>query len=153
MQNECIAMLKEGVWWDDVHLHAHQVAIDGLLSLGILKGNRKEILEARTSAAFLPHGLGHYLGMDTHDTGGGPNYADPDIMFRYLRVRKHLPAGSVVTVEPGVCGFIYLLERMETDAKGRSTFASLSFARLSMILSTPSISTKMCLTTTGTLVV
>ncbi|KAI0802384.1 peptidase M24, structural domain-containing protein [Xylaria sp. FL0064] len=108
MQNDCIAMLKEGVWWDDVHVRAHEVAIDGLLSLGILKGNRKEILEARTSTAFLPHGLGHYLGMDTHDTGGHPNYSDPDPMFRYLRVRRNLPAGSVITVEPGIyfCEFI-----------------------------------------------
>ncbi|KAH9906406.1 peptidase M24, structural domain-containing protein [Xylariomycetidae sp. FL2044] len=108
MQQECIAMLKEGVSWDDVHLHANRVAIDGLLSLGILKGDRKEILEARTSAAFLPHGLGHFLGMDTHDTGGHPNYSDPDAMFRYLRVRTSLPAGSVITVEPGVyfCEFI-----------------------------------------------
>ncbi|KAI0389763.1 peptidase M24, structural domain-containing protein [Xylariaceae sp. FL0594] len=108
MQNECTEMLKEGVFWDDVHVRAHEIAIDGLLSLGILKGNRKEILEARTSVAFLPHGLGHYLGMDTHDTGGHPNYSDPDPLFRYLRVRRKLPAGSVVTVEPGIyfCEFI-----------------------------------------------
>ncbi|GAP91085.1 putative xaa-pro dipeptidase protein [Rosellinia necatrix] len=108
MQLDCIAMLKDGVWWDDVHVRAHEVAIDGLLSLGILKGDRKEILEARTSTAFLPHGLGHYLGMDTHDTGGHPNYSDPDPMFRYLRVRRNLPAGSVITVEPGIyfCEFI-----------------------------------------------
>ncbi|KAI0971219.1 peptidase M24, structural domain-containing protein [Xylaria arbuscula] len=108
MQNESIALLKDGVWWDDVHVRAHEVAIDGLLSLGILKGDRKEILEARTSSAFLPHGLGHYLGMDTHDTGGHPNYSDPDPLFRYLRVRRNLPAGSVITVEPGIyfCEFI-----------------------------------------------
>lgn len=102
MQLECIAMLSEGVLWDDVHLHAHKVAIEGLLALGILKGDRDEILERRTSVAFFPHGLGHYLGMDTHDTGGNANYADKDSMFRYLRVRGKLPAGSVITVEPGV---------------------------------------------------
>lgn len=44
-----------------------------------------------------------YLGMDTHDTGGHANYADKDTMFRYLRVRGPVPAGSVITVEPGVC--------------------------------------------------
>ncbi|KAI1760662.1 peptidase M24, structural domain-containing protein [Hypoxylon sp. FL1150] len=108
MQNDCIAMLKEGVDWDEVHLLAHRIAIDGLLSLGVLKGDRKEILEARTSAAFMPHGLGHYLGLDTHDTGGHANYSDPDPFFRYLRVRTKLPAGSVITVEPGIyfCEFI-----------------------------------------------
>jgi Xaa-Pro dipeptidase len=95
-------MLKEGVIWDDVHLTAHTIAIEGLLSLGILRGNREDILKSRTSVAFFPHGLGHYLGMDTHDTGGHPDYADRDTMFRYLRVRGKLPAGSVITVEPGV---------------------------------------------------
>ncbi|KAK8115399.1 metallopeptidase family M24 [Apiospora kogelbergensis] len=108
MQLDCIAMLKEGVAWDDVHLLAHKIAIDGLLALGVLKGDKEEILKARTSAAFLPHGLGHYLGMDTHDTGGHPNYADPDPLFRFLRVRRNLPANSVITVEPGIyfCDFI-----------------------------------------------
>lgn len=102
MQSQCTAMLKDGVSWDEVHLLAHRIAIDGLLSLGILKGDKDEILKARTSVAFFPHGLGHYLGMDTHDTGGHPNYDDADRLFRYLRVRGNLPAGSVITVEPGV---------------------------------------------------
>lgn len=102
MQKECIGMLREGVRWDDVHEHAHRVAIDGLLALGVLKGDKEEIFKSRASVAFLPHGLGHYLGMDTHDTGGDPNYADKDSMFRYLRKRGTLPAGAVITVEPGV---------------------------------------------------
>ncbi|CAK7230702.1 hypothetical protein SBRCBS47491_007676 [Sporothrix bragantina] len=108
MQLECIGLLKEGVLWDDVHVHAHKVAIDGLLALGIFKGDKEAILRDRTSVAFFPHGLGHYLGMDTHDTGGHANYADTDTMFRYLRVRGKLPAGSVITVEPGIyfCEFI-----------------------------------------------
>jgi len=103
MQRDCTGVLKDGVLWDDVHLLAHKVAIDGLLALGILKGDKEEILRARTSVAFFPHGLGHYLGMDTHDTGGNANYADKDTLYKYLRVRGTLPAGSVITVEPGVC--------------------------------------------------
>lgn len=108
MQHQCIAALKAGILWDAVHELAHKIAIDGLLELGILRGDKDEILAARTSVAFFPHGLGHYLGMDTHDTGGNPNYKDADPMFRYLRVRGTVPAGSVVTVEPGIyfCRFI-----------------------------------------------
>ncbi|RSL98511.1 hypothetical protein CDV31_012578 [Fusarium ambrosium] len=102
MQESCIAALKEGVLWDDLHVLAHKIAIDSLLALGILKGNKNEILVERISTAFMPHGLGHVLGMDTHDTGGHPDEADPDPMFRYLRVRRCLPAGCVVTVEPGI---------------------------------------------------
>lgn len=108
MQDGCLAMLRDGVQWEEVHGLAHEIAIEGLLALGILKGDRKELFEARTSVAFFPHGLGHYLGMDTHDTGGHPNYDDKDKMFQYLRVRGKLPEGSVITVEPGIyfCKFI-----------------------------------------------
>ncbi len=102
MQEVCIAMLKTGVHWDDVHLQAHKTAIEGLLKIGILQGDKEEILKNRTSVAFFPHGIGHYLGMDTHDTGGHPDYATKDTLFKYLRVRLPLPAKSVVTVEPGV---------------------------------------------------
>jgi Xaa-Pro dipeptidase len=110
MQLESIDMLKEGVLWDDVHSHAHKVAIAGLLKLGVLKGDAEELFKNRTSVAFFPHGLGHYLGMDTHDTGGNPNYQDEDKLFRYLRVRGKLPAGCVITVEPGIyfCPFIII---------------------------------------------
>lgn len=103
MQKESLQMLKEGVLWEDVHVLAHRIAIKGLLKLGILRGTEEELFEKRISVAFFPHGLGHYLGLDTHDTGGNANYQDKDTMFRYLRVRGRLPAGSVVTVEPGVC--------------------------------------------------
>lgn len=41
------------------------VAIEGLLKLGVLQGDKEDILKTRTSVAFFPHGLGHYLGMDT----------------------------------------------------------------------------------------
>lgn len=108
MQRQTIAVLKGGILWDGVHELAHKVLIDGLLKLGILKGDADEILKQRTSVAFMPHGLGHYLGMDTHDTGGNANYKDTDSLFKYLRVRGNLPAKSVVTVEPGCyfCRFI-----------------------------------------------
>jgi Xaa-Pro dipeptidase len=110
MQAASLAALKEGVAWDDIHALAHREAVKGLLRLGILcGGSEDEIFEKRISVAFFPHGLGHYLGMDTHDTGGNPNHADKDPMFKYLRLRAVLPSGSVVTVEPGVCSLPYFL--------------------------------------------
>lgn len=102
MQLSCIGRLRAGVVWDEVHLHAHQILISGLVALGILQGDEAAILKSRTSVAFMPHGLGHYLGMDTHDTGGHANYADKDSIFRYLRVRGKVPKGAIITVEPGV---------------------------------------------------
>ena len=110
-------MLKAGVLWDDVHARAHEIAIEGLLNIGILKGNKVDIFNARTSVAFFPHGLGHYLGLDTHDTGGHANYDDADSMYRYLRVRGHLPAGSVITVEPGIYFCRFIIEPYLKDPK------------------------------------
>ena len=108
MQSACFKLLKANVRWEDVHEHAHWVAIRGLKEAGILVGDEQEIFDKRISVAFFPHGLGHYLGMDTHDTGGHANYEDPDTMFKYLRVRGQVPAGAVITVEPGVsCALIH----------------------------------------------
>lgn len=109
MQDAAFALLKAGVQWEQLHVRAHQIAVEGLLALGILRnGTPKELMEERLGVAFFPHGLGHYLGMDTHDTGGNPNYEDKDMIFRYLRIRGEIPEGGVVTVEPGVyfCRFI-----------------------------------------------
>lgn len=108
MQEETIGMIKAGVSWDELHSHAHRVAIAGLLELGILQGDAQEIFDEGISVAFFPHGLGHFLGMDTHDVGGQPNPKDDNVMFRYLRLRVPIPTGSVVTVEPGIyfCRFI-----------------------------------------------
>lgn len=104
MQTECMDMIRAGVLWEDVHMKAHSVAAEGLRDLGILekKLSTAQILESKVTCRFFPHGLGHYLGMDTHDTGGNPNYEDPNEFFRYLRIRGRLPANSVVTNEPGI---------------------------------------------------
>ena len=118
MQEECLGMLKAGVQWEDVHERAHEVAIEGLLRLGILKGGSVgEIFERGTSVAFFPHGLGHYLGLDTHDVGGKPDYEDKDKMFRYLRVRGKLPKDCVVTMEPGVYFCRFIIEPYLKDEK------------------------------------
>ncbi|KAI9722476.1 MAG: hypothetical protein M1828_004723 [Chrysothrix sp. TS-e1954] len=117
MQTECMSRLKAGVKWDEIHALAHKIAIEGLLELGILKGEPADIGAAKTSTGFFPHGLGHYLGMDTHDTGGHPNYGDQDPMFKYLRVRGALPAGSIVTVEPGIYFCKFILDPMLKDEK------------------------------------
>lgn len=119
MQKECIALIKQGAVWDDIHTHAHRVLIAGFQQIGIFHASAdpEAILTARTSVAFLPHGLGHYLGMDTHDCGGDPNYADPDPMFRYLRKRGPLPTGAVITVEPGCYFCRYIIEPYLKDEK------------------------------------
>ncbi|ORY95773.1 peptidase M24, structural domain-containing protein [Syncephalastrum racemosum] len=121
MQNACFAKCKAGTPWEVVHETALQVAADGLLKLGILKGDKQELLDNGVVAAFFPHGVGHMLGLDVHDVGGYPEgVAKIDRPgYRYLRMRRTLAAGNVVTVEPGIyfCDFIIdpVLKAVETS--------------------------------------
>ena len=70
MQDECIAGVRPGARFDHLHMHAEDVAVDGLLRLGVLRGDRDDVLRAGTVAAFFPHYLGHHVGLEVHDVSG-----------------------------------------------------------------------------------
>ncbi|CAN3475181.1 hypothetical protein DICA0_C03752 [Diutina catenulata] len=110
MQSVTMAEMKPGQSWDKLHLMAHKVLIEEFLKLGIFKGSADDIYNAKVSGHFFPHGLGHLLGLDTHDVGGEPNYEDPDSLLKYLRLRRPLAKGMVVTNEPGIYFSPFLLE-------------------------------------------
>ncbi|CAN3374039.1 hypothetical protein DIURU_001755 [Diutina rugosa] len=115
MQSETMAKMKPGQSWDELHLLAHRILIDEFLKLGIFKGDADEIFANKVSAPFFPHGLGHVLGLDTHDVGGEPNYDDADPLLAYLRLRRPLQQGMVVTNEPGIYFSPFLLEKPLKD--------------------------------------
>ncbi|MBO6621962.1 MAG: aminopeptidase P family protein [Balneola sp.] len=96
--------IKPGVKMEDLHLLAARTMMEGLKDMGIVKGNVDDMMEENIFALFFPHGLGHFLGLDTHDVGGYPKGVDridrPGIKF--LRARRELLPGMVITIEPGI---------------------------------------------------
>ncbi len=103
-QKAVIDAVKPGVKMEDLHMLASRIMMKGLIKLDIIRGDLDEIMEQNVFALFFPHGLGHFLGLDTHDVGGYPKGVDridrPGIKF--LRARRELQPGMVVTIEPGI---------------------------------------------------
>ena len=63
-------MLSKGVRWTEMHILAERVILEDLKAAGLLQGDVSEMVEKRVGAVFMPHGLGHFMGLDVHDVGG-----------------------------------------------------------------------------------
>lgn len=102
--NKSIELAKPGVKMEELHLGACRIILHGLKETDIVKGDIDEMMENNIFALFFPHGLGHFLGLDTHDVGGYPKGVEridrPGIKF--LRARRELMPGMVITIEPGI---------------------------------------------------
>ncbi|KAL5052740.1 hypothetical protein RYX36_033422 [Vicia faba] len=105
-----ISSMKPGVSWIDMHILSHKVILESLKKGQILVGNVDDTMVARLGHVFMPHGLGHLLGLDTHDPGGYPEGLErrKEPGLKALRTGRKLQEGMVITVEPG-CYFIEAL--------------------------------------------
>lgn len=111
--------VKAGVHWQDVHITAEKVILEGLLALGLVKGGTVEELWAkRVCYYFFPHGVGHYLGTYVHDLIGDPlkEKERRDISQQNIRVYRKLEESMVLTNEPGVYFIPRLIEKAKQDA-------------------------------------
>lgn len=123
---EAINMARAGIRYWDVHLQATTVITQGLTDLGLMKGDYKAAAQEGAHALFMPHGLGHMLGMDVHDMEDfGENYVGYDDtisrskIFGHgsLRCAKELKEGFVVTDEPGIYFIEQLINIWEKEQK------------------------------------
>lgn len=127
--DRALELARPGVTYQSVHLDVCKVLAQGLKDLGIMKGDVEEAVAAGAHALFMPHGLGHMMGIDVHDMEDlGQNYVGYDDEVRpsqqfglaSLRMGRRLEEGFVITDEPG-CYFIPALidkwraEHLHTD--------------------------------------
>lgn len=110
--DHALKISKPGVRYMDVHLSVCRMMADRLKELGLMKGNTEDAVRAGAHAMFLPHGLGHMMGMDVHDMEGldqrnvGFDEETQPMLDQFgtnaLRMGRRLEEGFVVTDEPGI---------------------------------------------------
>ena len=125
-QETGIQASKPGIKNKDVHLKAMTVIASGLKELGLIQGDVDEAVKVGAHALFMPHGLGHMMGLDVHDMEDlGENNVgyDKDIKrsdqfgLAYLRLAKELQPGYVMTVEPGLYFIPSLIDKWVKEDK------------------------------------
>lgn len=91
-QLAAIEQVKPGNPYQQIHETAVRVLVEGLIDLGMLKGNIDEIIEKEKYKPFYMHTTGHWLGLDVHDVG----------VYKWGEEPQNLQPGQVLTVEPGI---------------------------------------------------
>jgi len=124
--NNSIKLIKPGVTYMSVHLSACEIIGEGLKALGIMKGDIKEAVRLGAHALFMPHGLGHMMGLDVHDMEDlGQVYVGYDEKTRpsdifgtsSLRMGRELKTGFVITNEPGIYFIPELIDIWKKEKK------------------------------------
>jgi Xaa-Pro dipeptidase len=134
MQQELTGRVRAGLDYKELHLHAH-LQIAGLLeSFGIINVSAADAVETGLSSVFYPHGLGHFLGLQTHDVAGlidndGHPIPRPD-GHPYLRLTRVLEAGNVLTIEPG----LYFIEPLLRGWRENGNAAAINWDKVDSLM-------------------
>jgi len=125
-QLKAINAIKPGVSFKSIHMLAAEYLAGGLKELGLMKGDVKSAVEQGAHALFMPHGLGHMMGLDVHDMEDlGEDYVGYDDEVKrsdifgtaFLRLGRRLQEGFVLTVEPGIYFIPGLFEKWQQQKK------------------------------------
>ena len=91
-QMSCVEMVRPGVTHDELKAHSVEMLTEGMVRLGLLKGEPANLIKEEKYKQFYMHGLGHLLGIDVHDVG----------IYYYDKQSRALEPGVVMTIEPGI---------------------------------------------------
>ena len=135
--NLAFDLAKPGVRYYDVHLATVRYMLESLKALDFVRGDVDEMVAAGISGLFMPHGLGHNMGLDVHDMEDfGEDYVgydedqkrSPLLGLGNLRMARVLRPGHVVTDEPGIYFIPALIEQWKANGtdKGMVNYARLA---------------------------
>lgn len=122
--NNVMKESKPGIAYREMHFLAARTITNGLKELGLMKGDTEEAVKAGAHAMFMPHGLGHMMGMDVHDMEGlgEDNVGYDDKIKRstqfgtaFLRLGRELQTGFVITNEPGIYFVPALIDKWKNE--------------------------------------
>ena len=129
--NHAFSISAPGVRYVDVHIASSRIIVEGLRSLGLVHGNIDDAVAAGVHSLFMPHGLGHHMGLDVHDMENlGENYVgyddetprSTDPSCSRCRMGRRLEPGMVVSVEPGIYFVPALIAKWRTERPLGSEF-------------------------------
>ena len=115
---------RPGITYRDVHLGAGRIILKGLSEIGLVHGDLDEMVAAGVQGLFMPHGLGHNMGLDVHDMENlGENHVGYDpgqerakqLGLGSLRMARKLVPGQVITDEPGIYFIPALIEQWRKE--------------------------------------
>jgi Xaa-Pro aminopeptidase len=115
-QQEACGRCRVGMEWLEFHTLCALDLADGLARLGVFRGNAQSAVDSEAFALFMPHGIGHMVGLGVRDASGAASGRSGENKAAGVRVRCDLPleAGYVMTVEPG----IYFIPALLTTPQG-----------------------------------
>jgi Xaa-Pro dipeptidase len=122
-QQKILGMIRPGINYLDLHEAMHRLLAQILVDCDLATGSADALFDSTVTQSFLPHGLGHLLGLQTHDVGGqqqdrsGRQQPPPDA-YPALRMTREIETGQVFTIEPGLYFIPMLLDQLRDSTEG-----------------------------------
>ncbi len=119
LQQEIVSRIRVGANYRELHLDTHRLTAAVLVESGLASGDADTLLAEGVTSAFMPHGIGHLLGIQVHDVAGfmeneNGSTIDPPSGHPYLRLTRVLEEDMVLTVEPG----LYIIDLLLDNLRG-----------------------------------
>ena len=134
MQQDLIQPIRAGLDYRELHLQAHREIARILEDFNIINIAAEDAVATGLSSVFYPHGLGHFIGLQTHDVAGLIDNAGKAIDrpegHPFLRLTRILESGNVLTIEPG----LYFIEPLLRQWKLNGNSAAVNWPRVEALM-------------------